>query len=82
MNRNFATSCLLIWIVAWVLANWGASNVGPNIADLANKFFWVFFIVWLPLFVFIVGQAFMKVSKQESGGYTGNNGKSTLESWR
>ncbi len=66
MNRNFATFCLVAWIIAYVLSGWGANNVGPNIADLASKFFWVFLSIWIPLFVIIVLQALDKFSKEEN----------------
>ncbi len=76
MNRNFATSCLLIWIFAYVLAGWGGSNVGTNIADLANKIFWVFFTVWIVCVGVIIWKTLVEMGKAST------NDKSFLEKWR
>ncbi len=78
MNRNFATACLLIWIFCYVIAGWGGSNVGPNVADLANKLFWVFFGVW----VFCVGVIIWKTMYEIGKGSSPVSDKSFLEKWR
>lgn len=65
MNRNFSTFVLIIWICAYIVSVSG-EQVGAAKAELAGKFFTVFFYIWLPMFIIIVLIALVDYGKKEN----------------
>jgi heme/copper-type cytochrome/quinol oxidase subunit 2 len=72
MNRNFATSILIIWIFAYIVSI-SEAEVGAAKAELAGKIFTVFFWIWIPLIAIIILQALYTFSKDS---------ENPLEKWR